>query len=31
MEEVGTRLWRFEPDGIEDFAGTYEDYTASAR
>jgi ATPase subunit of ABC transporter with duplicated ATPase domains len=31
MEEVGTRLWRFEPDGIEDFAGTYEDYAASAR
>jgi ATPase subunit of ABC transporter with duplicated ATPase domains len=36
IEEVGTRIWHFEPssDGgrtIEDFKGTYEEYAAAAR
>jgi ATPase subunit of ABC transporter with duplicated ATPase domains len=26
MEEVGTRVWHFDADGIEDFKGTYEEY-----
>jgi ATPase subunit of ABC transporter with duplicated ATPase domains len=26
MEEVGTRVWHFGPDGVEDFKGTYEDF-----
>lgn len=26
IEEVGTRIWDFSPDGIEDFAGPYEEY-----
>jgi ATPase subunit of ABC transporter with duplicated ATPase domains len=30
IEEVGTRIWHFEPGGIEDFKGTYEEFTGSA-
>jgi ATPase subunit of ABC transporter with duplicated ATPase domains len=26
IEEVGTRVWHFGPDGIEDFKGTFEEY-----
>ncbi|MCU1310989.1 MAG: transporter ATP-binding protein uup, partial [Candidatus Angelobacter sp.] len=30
IEEVATRIWHFDHDGkIEDFKGTYDDYTAS--
>jgi ATPase subunit of ABC transporter with duplicated ATPase domains len=29
MEEVGTRVWHFENDRIEDFKGTYEEYAAT--
>jgi ATPase subunit of ABC transporter with duplicated ATPase domains len=29
MEEVGTRVWHFDGKTIQDFKGTYEDYTAS--
>ena len=29
MEEVGTRVWHFDGRTIQDFKGTYEDYTAS--
>jgi ATPase subunit of ABC transporter with duplicated ATPase domains len=29
MEEVGTRVWAFEPGAIHDFKGTYEEYAAS--
>ncbi|MBV9404860.1 MAG: ATP-binding cassette domain-containing protein [Acidobacteriaceae bacterium] len=29
VEEVATRLWRFEPGEIEDFLGSYEEYSAA--
>jgi len=29
MEEVGTRVWHFESGRIEDFKGTYEEYSAT--
>src|SRR4051794_9567545 len=29
MEEVGTRVWHFDGRSIQDFKGTYEEYTAS--
>jgi ATPase subunit of ABC transporter with duplicated ATPase domains len=29
MEEVGTRVWHFDGRKIQDFKGTYEEYTAS--
>ena len=29
MEEVGTRVWHFDPQGITDFKGAYEEYAAS--
>src|SRR4051812_39416280 len=29
MEEVGTRVWHFDGKRIEDFKGTYEEYSAS--
>jgi len=29
MEEVGTRVWHFEPGVIHDFKGTYEEYVSS--
>ena len=29
MEEVGNRVWHFERSGIQDFKGTYEEYTES--
>jgi ATPase subunit of ABC transporter with duplicated ATPase domains len=29
MEEVGTRVWFFEPDGIRDFKGAYEEYAGT--
>ncbi len=29
MEEVGTRVWHFDGRTIQDFKGTYDDYTAS--
>jgi ATPase subunit of ABC transporter with duplicated ATPase domains len=28
MEEVGTRVWHFGPDGVHDFKGTYEEFEA---
>ncbi len=30
MEEVGTRVWHFGPDGIQDFKGPYEEFSGSA-
>ena len=30
LEEVGTRVWRFEQGRIQDFKGTYEELTGSA-
>jgi ATPase subunit of ABC transporter with duplicated ATPase domains len=30
MEEVGTRVWHFGADRIEDFKGTYEEFSGSA-
>ncbi len=30
VDEVATRVWRFEPGQIEDFAGSYEEYEAAA-
>jgi ATPase subunit of ABC transporter with duplicated ATPase domains len=29
IEEVATRVWHFDHGKIEDFKGTYDDYTAS--
>ena len=29
IEEVGTRVWQFEPGKITDFKGTYEEFTSS--
>jgi len=30
IEEVATRIWHFDHDGkVEDFKGTYDEYTAS--
>jgi ATPase subunit of ABC transporter with duplicated ATPase domains len=29
IEEVATRIWHFDQEKIEDFKGTYDDYTAS--
>ena len=29
MEEVGTRVWHFEPGSIRDFKGAYEEYAAT--
>jgi ATPase subunit of ABC transporter with duplicated ATPase domains len=29
LDEVGTRVWRFGPAGIEDFKGTHEELTAT--
>ncbi len=29
MEEVGTRVWHFDRQGIHDFKGTYEEFAAS--
>ena len=29
IEEVGTRIWRFEDGRIEDFRGTYEEFAAA--
>jgi ATPase subunit of ABC transporter with duplicated ATPase domains len=29
MEEVGTRVWQFDGRGIQDFKGTYEEYSAT--
>ncbi len=31
MEEVGTRVWHFTPDGITDFRGAYEEYVLASR
>ena len=28
IDEVATRIWHFTDDGIEDFQGTYEEYSA---
>jgi len=28
MEEVGTRVWHFGPNGVHDFKGTYEEFEA---
>jgi ATPase subunit of ABC transporter with duplicated ATPase domains len=29
LDEVATRVWHFHDDGIEEFAGSYEEYTAA--
>ncbi|MCU1292224.1 MAG: transporter, ATPase subunit [Bryobacterales bacterium] len=29
VDEVATRIWRFHDDGIEDFLGTYEEYSSA--
>jgi ATPase subunit of ABC transporter with duplicated ATPase domains len=29
LEEVGTRVWQFEPGRIVDFKGTYEEYVGA--
>lgn len=29
LEEVGTRMWRFEHGTIVDFKGSYEEYSSS--
>ena len=29
MEEVGTRVWHFDRDGVHDVKGTYEEFAAS--
>ena len=29
MEEVGTRVWHFGPDGIDDFKGSYEEFQST--
>jgi len=29
LEEVGTRVWHFGGDGVQDFKGTYEEYDAA--
>ncbi len=31
MEEVGTRVWHFDPGGIHDFKGTYEEFASTAQ
>ena len=31
VEEVATRIWRFEDGKIEDFKGPYEEYVAYAQ
>ena len=31
IEEVGTRIWHFDGQKIEDFKGTYEEYAAVSR
>ena len=30
MEEVGTRVWHFDRDGVHDVKGTYEEFAAQA-
>jgi ATPase subunit of ABC transporter with duplicated ATPase domains len=30
VDEVATRIWHFTPEGIEDFAGTYAEYSGVA-
>jgi len=30
LDEVGTRVWHFRPDGVHDFKGTYEEYEVAA-
>jgi ATPase subunit of ABC transporter with duplicated ATPase domains len=29
MEEVGTRVWHFDQDGVRDFKGTYEEFAGT--
>jgi ATPase subunit of ABC transporter with duplicated ATPase domains len=31
IEQVGTRIWQFGPDGIHDFKGTYDELVAAGR
>jgi ATPase subunit of ABC transporter with duplicated ATPase domains len=31
IEETATRIWHVTPRGVEDFKGTFEDYTASVK
>ena len=31
IEEVGTRIWQFTPDGIHDFKGTYDELAGAGR
>ena len=28
LDEVATRIWQFEENGIQDFQGTYEEFLA---
>jgi ATPase subunit of ABC transporter with duplicated ATPase domains len=30
VSDVATRIWHFEDGGIEDFAGSYEEYATAA-
>jgi ATPase subunit of ABC transporter with duplicated ATPase domains len=31
IDEVATRIWHFDGDGIEDFKGTYEEYQSAVQ
>jgi ATPase subunit of ABC transporter with duplicated ATPase domains len=31
IDEVATRIWRFEPGGIEDFQGPYADFLTQSK
>ena len=31
LDEVGTRIWHFDANGIEDFKGTYEEYQTAVQ
>ena len=31
MEEVGTRVWHFDRDGVHDHKGTYEEFASTSQ
>jgi ATPase subunit of ABC transporter with duplicated ATPase domains len=31
IDEVATRIWHFDNDGIEDFKGSYEEYQSAVQ
>ena len=31
IEEVGTRIWHFDGERVEDFRGTYEEYASAVK